>query len=435
MKCNTSDFLIFEPNRHIKFDLDALETYGFARRETSVVDALTVMAAVDYADRVVRRPAYIWRRDLHIQVPLYEPDRWTDVTVSSAVDDVLRLLTGDNWTFDFIARPGTPPPKPQEPLDLGSTQTRKVMAYSDGLDSRTVVALEDFSSPGAILRVRVGSSAAHGERRHGRPIPFTGIPYSLKLGRRPVESSARSRGFRFAMFAGIAAYLVDAGQAVVPESGQGIFGPVLTATLQGYPDYRNHPMFTVKVAKLIESVFGHKVEYAFPRMWSTKGETLSALRALNPGSTWEGTRSCWQDARWCSIQGKRLQCGVCAACLLRRQSFHSAGIAEPPRTYAFENLRATSFEGAAPTGFRVTKALNHYAIGAVQQLDHFNIDWLGEELISRHAASVALVTSIPFEEVQARLGDLIDRHAKEWTKFVEAQGETSFIRQWVGGKS
>lgn len=434
MKHDTSEILIFDPDRHIEFDLDALETYGFARRETSVVDALTVTAAVDYADRVVRRPAYAWRRDLHIQVPLYEPDRWMDINVAGNLDDALRLLTGDSWAFDFITRPGAPPPKPQDPLDLGSTQTRKVMAYSDGLDSRAVVALEDISSPGAILRVRVGSRVAHGERQHGRPIPFTGIPYSLKLGRRPVESSARSRGFRFAMFAGIAAYLVDAGQAVVPESGQGIFGPVLTATLQSYPDYRNHPSFTVKAANLIESVFGHKVEYVFPRMWSTKGETLRALSASNLGSTWEGTRSCWQDARWCSVDGKRLQCGVCAACLLRRQSFHSAEVAEPPRTYAFENLKATSFEGAASTGFRVTKALKHYAIGAVQQLDHFSKEWLGDELINRHAANVALVTSIQFEEVQERLGDLIDRHAKEWAMFVEAQGETSFIRQWVGGK-
>ncbi|MCW5939183.1 MAG: 7-cyano-7-deazaguanine synthase [Fimbriimonadaceae bacterium] len=237
------------------------------------------------------------------------------------------------------------------------------------------------------------------------------------------------------MFGGIAAYLVDARQAVVPESGQGIFGPVLTATLQGYPDYRNHPMFSAKVAKIIESVFGHRVEYVFPRMWSTKGETLRALMALGSASTWEGTRSCWQDSRWCSVNGKRLQCGVCAACLLRRQSFHSAGLKEPVETYAFENLHAMGFPEAAPPGFRVTNALRHYAIGAVQQLDHFNREWLGEASISRHAASVALVTSIPFDEARAQLFDLIDRHAKEWAEFVGSLGETSFIRHWVGGTS
>ncbi len=432
MKAVNKDLIIFDPDRHLCFDLDALETYGFARRETSVVDALTVMAAIDYADRIIRRPAYQWRREIHIRVPLYEPDRWYDDTVAQALDEALRLLTGDTWKLEFASRSGTPPPKPQALLELETTDTLKVMAYSDGLDSRAVMALEDASNPGAVLRVRVGNTHRRGERRQGRPTPFTGIPYCVKFDQRPVEPSARSRGFRFAMFAGIAAFLVNVKQAVVPESGQGIFGPALVTTLHGYADYRNHPFFTSKVSKLIKALFSHDLEFVFPRMWSTKGETLLALLQLGDNTPWQDTRSCWQDARWCSLNGKRLQCGVCAACLLRRQSFHQASITEPANTYVCENLGAPKFAQSFPHPFRQTKVLRHYALAAVKQLDRFNMDWLGEGTICTHAANVSLIHSTPLVDVHAQLRSLVHRHTLEWNQFIKAQGPNSFVRQWAG---
>jgi hypothetical protein len=129
------------------------------------------------------------------------------------------------------------------------------------------------------------------------------------LGRSFPESSARSRGFKFAMLSGIAAYLSKAQTIFVPESGQGALAPALIPVGQAYSDYRNHPLFTGRMAVLLEALFRHKVQFEFPRLWFTKGETLVAYLNANSNAEWSKTRSCWQDNRHASVDGKRRQCG------------------------------------------------------------------------------------------------------------------------------
>lgn len=48
---------------------------------------------------------------------------------------------------------------------------------------------------------------------------------------------------------------------------------------------------------------------------------------------WNKTRSCWQQSRNSSFASKRRHCGVCAACMLRRLSFHAAGIDQPKENF------------------------------------------------------------------------------------------------------
>ena len=83
------------------------------------------------------------------------------------------------------------------------------------------------------------------------------VPYEVKLGKRArVKSSARSRGFKFAVITGIAAQLARVSRIVVTESGQGALGPILASTGQSYPDYRVHPAFTRRVEKVFELLTG-----------------------------------------------------------------------------------------------------------------------------------------------------------------------------------
>lgn len=73
------------------------------------------------------------------------------------------------------------------------------------------------------------------------------------------------------------------------------------------------------------------------------------------------------------MDGKKRQCGVCAACLLRRMSVHAAGLKEAPETYVWENLGAASFERGAAPSFpkrRITRAMREYAIAGALHLDH-----------------------------------------------------------------
>jgi len=150
------------------------------------------------------------------------------------------------------------------------------------------------------------------------------------------------------LISGLAAYLTKAGQVIVPESGQGALGPALVTVGQGCEDYRSHPLFTEKMERFLEALLHHKVRFRFTQLWLTKAETLRKfVDECKDGSSWAGTWSCWQQTRHVSVAGKKRQCGICAACLLRRLSVHGAGLSEPKETYVWENLSAASFEAGA----------------------------------------------------------------------------------------
>jgi hypothetical protein len=90
--------------------------------------------------------------------------------------------------------------------------------------------------------------------------PFTSVPYQVTPGvGESTESSARSRGFKFALISGLAAYLAKANQVIVSESGQGSLGPVLVTVGQAYEDYRTHPLFTERMEKFLGALLNHQV--------------------------------------------------------------------------------------------------------------------------------------------------------------------------------
>ena len=86
-----------------------------------------------------------------------------------------------------------------------------------------------------------------------------------------------SRGFKFAMISGLAAYLTGAKRIIVPESGQGALGPPLVSVAHAHRDYRNHPLFAHRMERLLVALLEQPIRYEFPRLWYTKGETLATL--------------------------------------------------------------------------------------------------------------------------------------------------------------
>lgn len=106
-----------------------------------------------------------------------------------------------------------------------------------GLDSCAVGALMAEQLGNQLIRVRLGTKRDRGQPSAPRRQPFTSIPYRVLPGPRPfAESSSRSRGFKFALVSGLAAYLAKASNVIVSESGQGALGPSLVTVGQGYED-------------------------------------------------------------------------------------------------------------------------------------------------------------------------------------------------------
>lgn len=415
----------------INLSIAGLESYFYTGWRPELVDLLVIAAAVEYCDLSVKRPAWGWARSFDLRVAVHSLNRWEDPAVHNALEDALSFLTGDQWIVSFVQRK-----RDIERVGQGSlgfdVRDRVIMPYSDGVDSRAVSALVDNAEKGGLVRVRLGTKGADTHSKDPRERRFMSVPYQVRfdVGQR-VESSARSRGFKFAVITGIAAALANVERIVVTESGQGALGPILVTLGQSHPDYRVHPAFTRRIEALFEALSGKAPHYEYPRIWSTKGETVAAAQKLAQPPNWANTRSCWQGARQVSFEHKRRQCGICAACMLRRLSMHAAGVEEPAANYIWEDLSAPEIEKGAVVGFKLmTPSLREHAIAGVLHLDHL-ASLSGSAIHRRAVARVARETAdalrMSSAEAEANLLALLARHRAEWLAFQESLGPNSFV--------
>ncbi len=419
----------FDLGRDLKFSTAALESYAFARWEPLIYDAMMLAAAVEYADRSTRRPSLGWTRTLTLRLPVHAPQRWAAPDIAGRLQEALRFLTGDAWTIEFVKRRSDAPSPTQQCLQL-PVKTKAVIAYSEGMDSRAVAGLMAATLGEQLVRVRVGPKAA-GLPGKGEREPFATVPYTVSA---RGESSARSRGFKFALISGLAAYLTEAEEIIVPESGQGAFGPALVTAAHAYPDYRNHPLFLKRMERFLAALFERPFKFSSPRLWHTKGETLKAYTALLGSESWRDTKSCWRGAQWSTLNGKLTQCGICAACMLRRMSVHAAGLEEPEGTYVCDDLTAGTIDGSVHNDFkRMSQAFREYAIAGTLHLDHLaDMAATGNRTaVERHAIITAPSLGMAAKEMGDLLGGVLDRHAAEWGMFIKSAGARSFLRQWT----
>jgi 7-cyano-7-deazaguanine synthase in queuosine biosynthesis len=425
--------IAFDLGRDLEFSTDALRSYAFASWEPVIYDAMVLAAAIEFSDRVIKRPSRGWARRIAVRLPVHDPARWNDPAASNSLHEALGFLTGDFWTIEFVKRSKTVPAPVQECLPF-PRPTEAVIAYSDGMDSRAVAGLVSKTLGEKLVRVRVGSKAAGKPIVDGQLQPFAKVPYKFKTSMGNGETTARSRGFKFALISGLAAYLADAGEILIPESGQGAIGPALVTVSHAYPDYRNHPLFTARMTRFLKALLGKAVRFTFPRLWHTKGETLREFAALPEGDSWRDTKSCWRNSRWSALNGKLVQCGICAACMLRRMSVHAAGLDEEAGTYICTDLSASSLADAIHPDFtRNSPAFEEYAIAGTLHLDHMADMASGDarSAVQRHAVLTGMALGISAPAAEEKLVGMFERHAAEWNNFVKDLGARSFVKKWT----
>lgn len=420
--------------QHIRFDADVLKSYFTRSWEPIIYDALLLAAVVEFCDRAKTRPSMDWPRRFNVSMPVHDPDRWNDPELQASLYRALECLTGDRWQFTFRPIHRAVDARPQEWLQFDSG-IDTVIPFSDGLDSLAISAVLDDEIGDKLIKVRVGAS--HQRRAQLGEAPFAAIPFKVSprvTGNQ--ESSCRSRGFKFAILSGIAAYLVRAHVVVVPESGQGALGPVLVNVGHAYPDRRTHPQFTQLVSAFLQQLLDHRIVFDHRALWGTKAETLALYRVLKPDDdAWRRTRSCWQDARHASVDGQHRQCGVCAACLIRRLSLHAAGFEEPPDTYVWNNLDVAEFwDGADPAFAQRHDAQREYALAGVLHLDHFATLPAApqyDSIVERQALTLCYALGTDQAVARDKVVRLVEQHAREWRAFLEDLSEDSFVRQWA----
>jgi hypothetical protein len=207
---------------------------------------------------------------------------------------------------------------------------------------------------------------------------------------------------------------------------------------QAYEDYRSHPLFTGRMERFLDALLGHRVRFSFPRLWYTKAETLRKfVDECEDNSSWFVTWSCWQQSRQVSVNHKKRQCGICAACMLRRLSVHAAGLSEPSENYVWEDLSARTFTAGVAASFRpekITHALREYAIAGALHLDHLaglQDSPANARMLTLSGFQLSGALGLKETDARAKLDRLLHQHSCEWRNFMLSLGQNSFVADWA----
>lgn len=427
-----SDFVYAVIGSEIKCDHSLFDSYSYEGWQDIHHDLLIVCAAIEYADRRWARSSRQWARALHVTVPVLELATWLDGNIQKNLHATLRHLTGDEWRFTFVQYERLVTNEGRQRPLFPNQQKRFAIAYSDGLDSRCVLGLYNENDRAVCVRVSKNQQRHRKDER-----PFDRLPFNVTV-KTSAEDSVRSRGFKFAAITAIASHLSKVSRIIVPESGQGALGPVLLPLRNIYPDYRNHPTFFRKMERFIHALLGIEIKYEQPRLWYTKGQTVAAFLAKTGANVNQviDTRSCWQQRANVRVGGKFLQCGICAACQLRRMSLHAANVREPLENYTIGELRAENYTDALPKvdSFKATATLHDYGYMGARHLQQL-ADLAGEpdSILRPYAFELAEALETSIDDAQKRLRSMLRQHSEEWFSFVASQGENSFLKFWIKG--
>lgn len=439
----TSDdsiYVTLRDNYHLR--LDALTDFCCADTSPLGADLAVVLAAVRDADKRVHRFHSIgWQRNIRLDVPVYELQKWRQPEVQAAMRDCLQYLTGDSWDVHFYKRRKKFTSATQRPLGIQPRDNVAFMPFSHGLDSYAqLVLLTCNDKDRKVIPVnytpRPGVPTTTVQRKTGG-LSTVGVTGATQAPSHP-EQSGRTRPFVYDTLAAYAACLHgDNGKVIIPENGQGSLGASLVRLGVEAPHRSCHPGFTVRLARFIKLLFGKEVTFIHSALYQTKGQVLTELSRVEPNtSEWlTKYKSCSYDRRNTSKDHKAVHCGFCGNCLLRRVSVLAAGIEEDEAQYLVSRLDTETFEEALTgTGrernFKSFRDVAHNASRSMQRLADVAV---GSEKI-RFAAEVECLAHYQgrsTREVEEQLRNLVNCHREEWEKFMAQVGQSSWLAQFA----
>lgn len=308
-------------------------------------DLLEVAARAHVTDRLTPRgrpsndPLVMrWRRDLTLDVPLLEPDRWGAPRVQSALTGLLDWISDDNWTVN-ITKADTSPLDPQQHwlFETIPTKPLRVALLSGGLDSAVGLCRELADSSTGVANVVTVSLASVSRLRAcqslvrrnawaaaGPDAPVeVPLTFDVHLKTPERENSQRTRGLLF-LSAGIATALACGAEEVsVWENGLGALNLPMVASQVGSMATRAvHPR-TLSLLNVLLDELKVPVSVHNPFVTWTKAEMV---RAVPPRFDAALAASISCDSGFSHRHKAQSHlCGRCTSCLLRRQSLLAAG--------------------------------------------------------------------------------------------------------------
>lgn len=315
---------------------------------------LLALAVLTYlTDRTAPRPRgrQLAARELELSLPVADPDLWTSVT--PALEDLLRFLSGDEWRLSFrTSRAATNQPAPEPAADGvvcllsggADSLAGALLTAHDGVRP-TLVSHWDWpltSSVQSELIAKLGSlwgiSPKHIRHRVGRRAQQLGTP-DQKF---PEEGSSRSRSFLFIAL-GLAAASVRDADLLMPENGWASINVPLAGERRGaFSTRTTNPAFLDGLQQLLATI-GITTRILNPFEGLTKGDVFDQVKALlgprEASRTLSASHSCAKPIAFRFGAPARTHCGLCFGCLVRRGAFIASGLKDQT-SYADQVLSA-----------------------------------------------------------------------------------------------
>jgi len=423
--------------KHFRFDLDALNTFCLEDLPSRLVDLLRIASSIYVVDRLVkRRPKQGMKkpsRTVGVKVGVLDAGFWNNSELRDAIHDAVDLLSGDFWDVEFVddksqfSRTGRFLPDPNE------GHSPLVCLHSGGLDSSAGLAARMIENPGRpVLPVTVWHQPRQrhlvreqlkllGTRFNVRVdslIVKVAIMWSSKLDRTREERTQRCRSFLFASLGAVAAIMH--GQQVVEmfESGIGAINLPLMAGMVGAKTTKSaHPKFLRLMSRLASLVADDDVEFCLPFHNKTKGELVRSLRENGLEQLAIQSASCVHyPQRHC----KPKQCGVCPACIFRRQAMASAGINEPEDVYEHD------FLGSPQEANRIPAKRLQFLKAFLMQVAWLKDVDTGKQLPPSFARHLISTEILGREQSQEDVIELLARYRDEWMAIASERREKGY---------
>jgi queuosine biosynthesis protein QueC len=414
--------------REFRFDIDEYTRYFSMPVPPRLIDLLRIAAAIYFSDRLVRRKQRnqrrYWSRSLVLKVGVIDPDFWNNAEIQALLVDVIEFLSDDTWNFTFQHDDRRPVEVVQRGL-FNIPRNSQVTLDSGGLDSAAGLGVR-LANDAAIVRLPVtvwhqpiqrkvvlGQYRTLAARFDSLAYPLivkTALIWTPELQRIRQESSQRSRAFLFTAAGAVAAAMIGGSSVEVLESGVGAINLPLMAGMVGSRTTRScHPDFHRRMASLVSAVCGYPVTFSLPFFRNTKGEVVKQLADHGLGDLPCRTVSC---VHFPLRESKHKQCGICPACIFRRQSLAVAGIQEPVDTYKFDLFDSPINANKVPKKQR--KYLNAL-LSQVVQLNDIQSEDLLPLWVRRHLFGTGIVSE---EHSAATASNVLRTYRDEWRSVI-----------------
>lgn len=370
------------PNGNVVLNLSGVERGSPLPIRALVRDFLEIASYVLLSDGAVGRGrkdqplAGSWRRNLHLSIPVQEPDRWNNTGVSEILSELLGFATDDSWSFDFRGA------VPEEQLtlsltDAGAEPPTVVSLFSGGLDSLAGALELSQSGERPILVTHVASDVVHsGEQAvlaqlrnetAGWRFPNQ-VLHTVRRQGQASDYTQRSRGFLYLALATGVAVQAGLSRIVVPENGVTSLNLAQSSQSVGAMRSRTTHPKTVGLFRRLLHQLEIPVEIATPFFGLTKADVIGRARSLGSPSLAHATISC---ARTMFRSSDLPHCGRCSQCIDRRFAGIAAGWSDDDERRSYE---LDLFRDSLPSGDAATYAEHYLRFAAEiagQTIDNF----------------------------------------------------------------